>query len=184
MPLHPLPPKPQLARAARAWQRPHYVCLPECGESSKGATARAWLGDAHSSSPPPPAYLLTHDRCRHASSRLAPCTRRRRRHVPRPLHPALSVRASGARIRGPSVTAWAIPVVEIGGPSARVRPRPSAADEQLVGVRQGFCVLPIPTRRVCGRRAVYYEGRGASRGAGVRGQLWLGLGLGLGYGPT
>ena len=28
------------------------MCLPECGESSKGATARAWLGDAHSYSPP------------------------------------------------------------------------------------------------------------------------------------
>ena len=28
------------------------ICLPECRESSKGATARAWLGDAHSYSPP------------------------------------------------------------------------------------------------------------------------------------
>ena len=28
------------------------ICLPECEESSKGATARAWLGDAHSYSPP------------------------------------------------------------------------------------------------------------------------------------
>ena len=35
------------------------MCLPECGESSKGATARAWLGDAHSYSPPSrPACLL------------------------------------------------------------------------------------------------------------------------------
>ena len=52
------PPKPQLARAARAWQRPHIYVSPS-GESSKGATARAWLGDAHSYSPPSrPAGLL------------------------------------------------------------------------------------------------------------------------------
>ena len=35
------------------------ICLPECGESSKGATARAWPADAHSYSPPSrPACLL------------------------------------------------------------------------------------------------------------------------------
>ena len=47
------------------------ICLPECGESSKGATARAWPGDAHSYSPPSrPACLLTIAAA--TSSRLTP----------------------------------------------------------------------------------------------------------------
>ena len=37
-----LPPQDQLARAARAWQRPT-LCLPACGERFTGAAARAWL---------------------------------------------------------------------------------------------------------------------------------------------
>ena len=43
-------PQAELARAARAWQRPT-LCLPACGESGSGAAARAWLGHTQREGP-------------------------------------------------------------------------------------------------------------------------------------
>ena len=74
--------------------------------------------------------------------------------VPWP-HAHLSVRASGAGIRGPSLrTAWAM---ASGGEGGGARPR--AADEQLVGGGQGVCLLPS---RKEGLRGVMDEARAAS----------------------
>ena len=65
-----------------------------------------------------------------------------------------SMRASGAGIRGPSPTAWAI----VRGKGRVARPR--AADEQLVFVGQGACALPSRKEGVQGMRG---DARAASR---------------------